>query len=115
MRDVCCAKSRRLGVGKLRDRAAPHDRARPYSLSRVAGKLPVCCLDTSCGVPNHRPKGTHPLTEARSNDVGTRVLAPTDSRVHHPVLLDALIALFSSAGIDRRREAARDRPLEGVS
>jgi hypothetical protein len=47
--------------------------------------------------------------------VGTRVLAPTDRRVHHPVLLDALIALFSSAGTDRRTGAARARPLEGVS
>jgi hypothetical protein len=47
--------------------------------------------------------------------VGTRVLAPTDRRVHHPVLLDVLIALFRAAGTDRRADAARDRPLEGAS
>jgi ABC-2 type transport system ATP-binding protein len=47
--------------------------------------------------------------------VGDDRLGPPDLRVHHPDLEDALIALVSDSGTDRRSEPAPDRTLEGVS
>jgi hypothetical protein len=43
--------------------------------------------------------------------VGPRDLAPTDRRVHLP--LDVM-SVFGSAGTDRRAEAARNGPIEGL-
>jgi ABC-2 type transport system ATP-binding protein len=47
--------------------------------------------------------------------VGDDRLGPPDLRVHHPDLEDALIALVSDSGTDRRSEPAPDRTLEGLS
>jgi hypothetical protein len=91
------------------------DVARPSSLSRVAAKLPVCCLDTSSWRAESSPDRPHPLAEARRNDVGTRVLPPTDRRLHHPVLLDVSVGVFGPPGTDRRARAARDGTIEGLS
>jgi hypothetical protein len=46
--------------------------------------------------------------------LGDDQLGPSDLRVHHPDLEDALIALVSDPA-DRRSDAAAGRTLEGVS
>ena len=47
--------------------------------------------------------------------LGDDQLGPPDLRVHHPDLEDALIALISDPGANRRSEAAPGRTPEGVS
>jgi ABC-2 type transport system ATP-binding protein len=47
--------------------------------------------------------------------LGDDHLGPPDLRVHHPDLEDALIALISDTGADRRPDGAAGPTLEGVS
>jgi ABC-2 type transport system ATP-binding protein len=47
--------------------------------------------------------------------LGDDGLGPADLRVHHPDLEDALIALITDNDVDRRREPAPGRTVQGVS
>jgi ABC-2 type transport system ATP-binding protein len=126
--EALCDRVAVMRGGRVVDSGTPADLVARHARATTVSFTPPVWLDPAtlgslpgvdrveCHAESIRVVGTNQLVAPVCAAVlGDDQVGPSDLRVHHPTLEDALIALISEPGPDQPEDASAGRALQGVS